>query len=101
MVNKKDETIKDEILIDDELKKEIMVRLRRVEGQVKGIQGMIDKDICCRDVLTQIAAIKAAINKVGILMIEDYAKNCMGIKEEDENYAGLERLIKTLNSFVK
>ena len=60
--------------------------IEKVEGQVKGIQGMIDKDICCRDVLTQIAAIKAAINKVGILMIEDYAKNCMGREEGDENY---------------
>lgn len=100
-MSQKEELNKVESLKDDELKKEIMVRLRRVEGQVKGIQGMIDKDICCRDVLTQIAAIKAAINKVGILMIEDYAKNCMGIKEEDANYAGLEQLIKTLNSFVK
>lgn len=100
-MSQKEELNKEASLKDDELKKEIMVRLRRVEGQVKGIQGMIDKDICCRDVLTQIAAIKAAINKVGILMIEDYAKNCMGIKEEDDNYAGLEQLIKTLNSFVK
>ncbi|WP_055071177.1 metal-sensitive transcriptional regulator [Clostridium massiliamazoniense] len=100
-MSQKEDLVKEEALKDDELKKEILVRLRRVEGQVKGIQGMIDKDICCRDVLTQIAAIKAAINKVGILMIEDYARNCMGIEEGDENYPGLERLIKTLNSFVK
>lgn len=100
-MSQKDEILNKDTMMEDALKKDIMVRLRRIEGQVKGIQGMIDKDSCCRDLLTQIAAIKAAINKVGILMIEDYARNCMGIEKDDENYAGLEQLIKTLNSFIK
>ena len=45
---------------------------------------MVDKDACCRDVLTQISAIRAAINKVGVLLIENYARNCMGIGQENE-----------------
>ena len=87
---------------NEALRKDILVRLRKIEGQVKGIQVMVEKDVCCRDVLTQISAIRAAINKVGVLLIENYARNCMGIGEEDkEELAGLEQLIKTLNSFVK
>lgn len=82
-------------------KKDILVRLRRIEGQVKGIQGMMDKNVCQKDVLTQISAIRSAINKVGILIVENYAKNCMGIKEDDDNYEGLQELVKTLNSFIK
>lgn len=87
---------------NEALRKDILVRLRKIEGQVKGIQGMVDKDVCYRDVLTQISAIRAAINKVGVLLIENYARNCMGIGEEDKKeLEGLEQLIKTLNSFVK
>lgn len=83
------------------LKKNILTRLKRIEGQVKGIQGMIDKNVCCSDVLVQISAIRAAINKVGGLILEDYARNCIGIEEGSENEEGLENLIKTLNSFIK
>lgn len=84
---------------DKILRKDILVRLRKIEGQVKGIQRMVEEDTCCRDVLTQISAIRAAINKVGILMVENYARNCIGIKEDDEQ--SLDQLIKTLNSFIK
>ncbi|MBK1809303.1 metal-sensitive transcriptional regulator [Clostridium sp. YIM B02505] len=97
----------DEIIDDivdeksEKLKKDILVRLRRIEGQVKGIHGMIDKNVCCPDVLVQIAAIRAAINKVGALIIEDYARNCMGIPNDSEAEEGLQQLIKTINTFMK
>ena len=53
--------------------KDILNRLRRIEGQVRVIQGMVEKETCCTDVLVQISAIRSAINKVGVLMIENYA----------------------------
>ncbi|MBL4931120.1 MULTISPECIES: metal-sensitive transcriptional regulator [Clostridium] len=86
---------------EEKLKKDILTRLKRIEGQVKGIQGMIDKNVCCSDVLVQISAIRAAINKVGGLILEDYARNCIGIEPGSEGEEGLENLIKTLNSFMK
>lgn len=85
----------------EKLRKDILVRLRRIEGQVKGIQGMVDKNVCCSEVLVQIAAIRAAINKVGGLLIENYARNCIGIEEGSEAEEGLQQLIKTLNTFMK
>ncbi|WP_160671388.1 metal-sensitive transcriptional regulator [Clostridium sp. C8-1-8] len=97
-----DETFDD--VVDEKsekLKKDILVRLRRIEGQVKGIHNMIDKNVCCPDVLVQIAAIRAAINKVGGMIIEDYARNCMGIPHDSEAEEGLAQLIKTINTFMK
>lgn len=91
----------EEIEKEDPARKEILVRLRRIEGQVKGIQGMMEKNVCQKDVLTQISAIRSAINKVGVLIVENYARNCMGISEGDDNFDGLQELIKTLNSFIK
>ncbi len=89
--------------VEKEMKarKDILVRLRRIEGQVKGIHGMLEKNVCQKDVLTQVSAVRSAVNRVGVLIVEDYAKNCMGIKEEDDAYEGLQELVKTLKSFIK
>lgn len=80
------------------LKKDISLRLRKIEGQVKGIQKMVDSETCCKDVLVQIAAVRAAINKVGGLMLEDYALNCMNLDEDDER---VKQLIDTMVRFLK
>ncbi len=85
----------------DDLKKDIYVRLRRIEGQVKGIQNMVEKDVCCKDMLVQIAAVRAAINKVGGLMLENYAINCMDLEETKENNEKIESLVSTLLMFLK
>ena len=81
-----------------DLKKDISLRLRKIEGQVKGIQKMVDSETCCKDVLVQIAAVRAAINKVGGLMLEDYALNCMNLDVEDER---VKQLIDTMVRFLK
>lgn len=86
---------------NEALKKDMLVRLRRIEGQVKGIQNMVDKEVCCKDMLVQIAAVRAAINKVGGLMLENYARNCMGIEDTDENNKKIEQLVDTLLMFLK
>ncbi|MBU3208756.1 metal-sensitive transcriptional regulator [Clostridium algidicarnis] len=85
----------------DDLKKDIYVRLRRIEGQVKGIQNMVEKEACCKDMLVQIAAVRAAINKVGGLMLENYAINCMDLEETKENNEKVENLVSTLLMFLK
>lgn len=84
----------------DKLVKDIKNRLSRIEGQVKGINNMIDKNACCRDVLIQVSAIRSAINKVGALMLENYALNCLEL-EGEEDKAKIQELIKTMNKFIK
>jgi DNA-binding FrmR family transcriptional regulator len=52
-------------------------RLRRIEGQVRGIEGMVDEDRYCIDVLTQIAAVQAALDKVALGLLDDHARHCV------------------------
>lgn len=58
-------------------KEQLQTRLRRVEGQVRGIQAMVDDDRYCIDVLTQIAAIQAALDKVALGLLDDHARHCL------------------------
>lgn len=83
-------------------KDSILKRLRRIEGQVKGIQKMVEKEEECGDILIQIAAVRAAINKVGGLILENYSRTCIAKasenKAEDEK---LKDLIETIIKFTK
>jgi DNA-binding FrmR family transcriptional regulator len=83
-------------------KKDIQVRLRRIEGQIKGIEKMIECESCCKDILIQVAAVRAAINKVGGLMIQNYAKTCLlseyGNESEEKK---IEDLVSSLTMFLK
>lgn len=81
-------------------KKDIITRLRRIEGQVKGIEGMIEDGAQCKDILVQIAAVRAAINKVGSLMLINSAGDCI-IANDSEQSKKLEELISTLTMFLK
>lgn len=83
-----------------DVKKDIQTRLRRIEGQVKGIEKMVENECCCRDVLIQIAAIRAAMNKVGGLVLENYAKKCF-LGENKEKDEAIEDLVSTLTMFMK
>ena len=81
---------------NEKLRKDIVNRLKRIE-----VQGMMEKNVCCSDVLVQISAIRSAINKVGGLTIEYYANNCLNIEEGSMEQESLKQLIKTINTFVK
>lgn len=52
-------------------------RLRRIEGQVRGIQRLIDEDTYCIDVLTQVSAVKAALDRVAVLLLQDHLSHCV------------------------
>jgi CsoR family transcriptional regulator, copper-sensing transcriptional repressor len=58
-------------------KDELLTRLARLEGQVRGITGMVEEDRYCIDVLTQIAAVRAALDKVALGLLDDHAHHCM------------------------
>jgi DNA-binding FrmR family transcriptional regulator len=58
-------------------KDELNKRLRRIEGQVRGVQRMVDEDRYCIDVVTQISAIQAALDKVALGLLDDHAKHCI------------------------
>jgi CsoR family transcriptional regulator, copper-sensing transcriptional repressor len=58
-------------------KEAVLKRVRRIEGQVRGIERMIEEDRYCIDVVTQITAIEAALDKVALQLLEDHANHCV------------------------
>lgn len=80
----------------------IIKRLKRIEGQVKGIQKMVEDERYCVDILTQISAIRSAINKVGSIILENHMKGCVSqsIKQGDSEEM-IDELMKTIDKFVK
>jgi DNA-binding FrmR family transcriptional regulator len=58
-------------------KKEVLLRLRRIEGQIRGLQRMIEEGAPCADVLTQVAAATAAMKKVGTVIVKTYMEECL------------------------
>lgn len=82
-------------------KDQLGARLRRVEGQVRGIEKMVKEDRYCIDVLTQIAAVQAALDKVALGLLDGHARTCvMGAEGElreqrtDELMASVGRLMR-------
>ncbi len=60
-----------------EQKPDLLVRLSRIEGQVRGVSKMVQDDKYCIDILTQVSAAKAALDKVALGLIRDHAKHCL------------------------
>jgi DNA-binding FrmR family transcriptional regulator len=58
-------------------KDQLLARLRRIEGQVRGIEGMVQDDRYCIDILTQISAAQAALDKVALGLLDDHAHHCV------------------------
>ena len=58
-------------------KDQLLNRLRRVEGQVRGLQRMVEEDRYCIDVVTQISAAQAALDKVALGLLDDHARHCV------------------------
>ena len=58
-------------------KEQLQARLRRIEGQVRGVQGMVEEERYCIDVITQISAIQAALDKVALGLLDDHARHCV------------------------
>ena len=58
-------------------KDQLLARLRRIEGQIRGIEGMVEDDRYCIDVLTQISAAQAALDKVALGLLDGHARHCV------------------------
>ena len=58
-------------------KDQLLTRMKRIEGQVRGVEGMIEDDRYCIDVLTQISAVQAALDKVALGLLDEHARHCV------------------------
>lgn len=85
----------------DEEYKDLMNRLNRIEGQVRGIKGMLEKDAYCTDVLIQVAAVTAALNSFNKVLLANHIRTCVA----DDIRAGkdetIDELVNTLQKLMK
>jgi DNA-binding FrmR family transcriptional regulator len=83
------------------LKGNLIARLNRIEGQIRGVKGMIEKDTYCDDVLNQIAAIQSALNSVGRLLLEGHLRSCVVERIQAGEHEVIDELLVTVNKLIK
>ncbi len=80
---------------------QVLNRLARIEGHVRAILRMVEEDTPCPDVLTQIAAVRSALNSVGRVILEDHLQSCMVDAVEQDDYKRAMRDLKnSLDKFI-
>jgi DNA-binding FrmR family transcriptional regulator len=82
-------------------RKDLLDRLRRIEGQVRGIQRMVEEDQYCLDILTQLNSVSAAVRAVGLGLLDDHVRHCVreGI-ERGEGDDKVEELVAAVARFA-
>ncbi|HJV32036.1 MAG TPA: metal-sensitive transcriptional regulator [Bacillales bacterium] len=82
-------------------KKNLITRLNRVEGQIRGIKGLIEKDTYCDDVITQISATQAALNSVAKILLEGHLKSCVVERIQEGDHEVVDELLTTIQRLMK
>lgn len=85
----------------EKLKRDLIRRMNRIEGQVRGIRGMMERDTYCDDVLNQISAVQAALNSVGKLLLEAHLKSCVIERLQEGDEEVIEELMVTMKKLMK
>lgn len=83
------------------MKSNLTSRLNRIEGQIRGIKGLIEKDTYCDDVLNQIAAVQSALNSVGRLLLEGHMRSCVIERIQAGETEVVDELLVTVNKLMK
>ncbi|MFX3624970.1 MAG: metal-sensitive transcriptional regulator [Ectobacillus sp.] len=85
----------------EETKKNMILRLNRIEGQIRGIKGLIEKDTYCDDVITQISAVQAALNSVSKILLEGHLKTCIVERIQEGDKEVVDELLRTISRLMK
>lgn len=81
--------------------KDLLNRLSRIEGQIRGIRGMVEKDAYCTDILTQVAAANAALNSFNKVLLANHIKTCVTQDILDGKEETVDELVATLQKLMK
>ncbi|QAY68607.1 CsoR family transcriptional regulator [Paenibacillus protaetiae] len=85
----------------DKMKSNLISRLNRIEGQIRGVKAMIEKDTYCDDVLNQISAVQSALNSVGKLLLEGHLKSCVVERIQAGEQDVIDELLTTVNKLMR
>jgi len=88
---------------EQKIKKNVLSRMKRIEGQVRGIQGMIEAGKECEDILVQVRAVRSALQSANKLILKRYMLRCYAdaMESEVDEKEALEKLIKVLTGFIE
>jgi DNA-binding FrmR family transcriptional regulator len=81
--------------------KDLMNRLKRIEGQVRGIEGMLEKDAYCTDILTQVSAVNSALNSFNKKLLANHIKTCVADNIREGNDEVIDELVEVLQKLMK
>lgn len=84
-------------------REEILARLRRIEGQIQGLQKMVTKRESCADIMIQLAAVTSAIKRVGAIVIQDYMEECLEKSQKEtrgKKGTNLKELSKAIARYI-
>lgn len=81
--------------------RDMINRLSRIEGQIRGIKGMVEKDVYCTDILVQVAAVNAALNSFNRVLLANHIKTCVTKDIRDGREETVDELIQTLKKLMK
>jgi DNA-binding FrmR family transcriptional regulator len=82
-------------------KEQLLKRLHRVEGQVRGVERMVEEDRYCIDVLTQISAVQAALDKVALGLMDQHAHHCIIDKGSGDQHERTEELMAAVGRLMR
>ncbi|MBM7560785.1 metal-sensitive transcriptional regulator [Fusibacter tunisiensis] len=85
----------------EEDKKLLSNRCNRIEGQIRGIKGMIDRDVYCDDILHQIAAAQSALNSLGKIILEQHMHSCIVDRIQEGDNTVIDELLVTIGKLMK
>ncbi|MGL5206645.1 MAG: metal-sensitive transcriptional regulator [Acidaminococcaceae bacterium] len=89
-------------MLNTEAEKAILTRLKTVKGHIAGIERMVENKENCADILVQISATRSAIEKIGIYLLENNAKDCLcNAAKSDEEKEHVQKIVKQIISFLK
>ena len=86
---------------DDKEKRDLMNRLKRIEGQVRGVEGMLENDAYCTDILIQVSAISNALNSFNKVLLANHMKSCVAENIREGNDEIIDELVVTLQKLMK
>ncbi|MCU9612950.1 metal-sensitive transcriptional regulator [Caldibacillus lycopersici] len=85
----------------EQTKKNLITRLNRIEGQIRGVKGLIERDTYCDDVITQISAIQSALNGVSKILLEGHLKHCVVERIQEGDTEVLDEFLTTIQRVMK
>ena len=85
----------------EEEKKKLIIRLKRIEGQIRGIIGMLENDAYCNDILIQSAAVNAAVNAFNKELLANHIRTCVARDIRDGKDETIDELVATLQKLMK